>query len=78
MGCVFAYVMILALVGPENLGHNFDVAHDVDLADAAGTDALAAVVHHREGGHLDEASSGSDKDEEKGVEGGGVRREFAA
>ena len=64
MGCVFAYVIILALIGPENLGRRFGVAHDSDMADAAGTDALAAVVHRREAmGHdnLDEASSDGDE-----------------
>lgn len=76
MGCVFAYVIILALVGPENLGHKFGVAHDADLADAAGTDALARVVHDREGGHLDEGSIGSERDEEKGGKVGGVQREI--
>ena len=72
MGCVFAYVIVLALVGPENLGQKFGVAHDRDLAEAAGEDSLAAVVHRREvmGRDGDEESSGSEKggrSVEKGV-----------
>ena len=52
MGCVFAYVIILTLAGPEKLGHKFGVAHDSDLYDAAGDDAVAAVVRREEGrGH---------------------------
>ena len=44
MGCVFAYVIILTLVGPEQLGHKFGVAHDSDMYAAAGDDAVAAAV----------------------------------
>lgn len=32
MGCVYAYVILVTLVGPERLGRNFDVEHDADLA----------------------------------------------
>lgn len=76
MGCVFAYVIVLALVGPEKLGHKFGVAHDSDLADAAGTNALARVVGDREGEQFDEASSGSDRDAEKGGKVDGQTKEF--
>ena len=48
MACVFVYVIILALLGPERLGRHFDVAHDRDLDEAAGHDAVTAVVHDRE------------------------------
>lgn len=48
MGCVFAYVIVLALAGPEKLGQKFGVAHDSDLYDAAGDDAVAAVVRNDE------------------------------
>ena len=50
MACVFVYVIILALVGPERLGRKFDIAHDEDMAEAAGHDAWESVVHQREGG----------------------------
>lgn len=71
MGCVFAYVIILALVGPENLGQKFGVAHDSDMEDAAGREAMAAVVA---GDQDAETSSGaSERDMEK--EGGGDRND---
>ena len=47
MACVFVYTIILTLVGPERLGRRFGVAHDSDLGEAAGQDAIAAVVHDR-------------------------------
>ncbi|KAJ5665420.1 uncharacterized protein N7477_007868 [Penicillium maclennaniae] len=31
MGCVFAYTILVTLVGPERLGRNFDAEHDADL-----------------------------------------------
>ena len=65
MGCVFAYVIIVTLVGPENLGRRFGVAHDGDMADAAGTEALRKVVHTRH--DVENGSSGSDADEKAGV-----------
>jgi len=36
MGCVYLYVIVLTLVGPERRGREFDVAHDSDLAEATG------------------------------------------
>jgi len=36
MGCVYAYVIILTLIGPEKLGRNLDVQHDSDVAEAHG------------------------------------------
>lgn len=35
MGCVFAYVIIMTLLGPEKLGQTFDVEHDTDIAEVA-------------------------------------------
>ena len=57
-------MILLALIGPEHLGRRFGVAHDSDMADAAGRDTIAAIVHQREAmGHdnLDEASSDGDE-----------------
>lgn len=71
MGCVFAYVIVLTVLGPERLGLRFGVAHDRDLGEAAGRNALAAVVHGAEGMGRDrdgEGSSGSDR------EGGNVEK----
>ncbi|KAL9099057.1 MAG: hypothetical protein Q9163_005386 [Psora crenata] len=73
MGCVFAYVIILTLVGPERLGQKFGVAYDRDLAEAAGEESLAAVVRRREaiGNDDDEESSGSGTVEKRGIKQGG-------
>lgn len=38
MGCVYAYVILLTLAGPEYRGRNFDVAADQDMAEATGAD----------------------------------------
>ncbi|KAK8159424.1 major facilitator superfamily [Phyllosticta citrichinensis] len=48
MGCVFAYVIVLALAGPEYLGRQFDVAHDEDMEEAAQVDqeGTERIVHH--------------------------------
>ncbi|KAL8823202.1 MAG: hypothetical protein Q9191_006075, partial [Dirinaria sp. TL-2023a] len=61
MACVFVYVIILALVGPERLGRKFDVAHDSDMTEAAGRDAVAAAAHER--GALGKADRDSCEDE---------------
>jgi SHS family lactate transporter-like MFS transporter len=49
MGCVYAYVIIVTLVGPEYLGRHFDVQHDGDMEEAAGYDAMATVHHPDDG-----------------------------
>ena len=36
MGCVYAYVILLTLLGPEHLSRSFDAAHDADVAEATG------------------------------------------
>ncbi|KAI9816275.1 MAG: hypothetical protein M1827_001877 [Pycnora praestabilis] len=57
MGCVYAYVILLTLVGPEYRGRMFDVAHDSDLAEATGHDPIA-VLHRNEamGGPTEDSS----------------------
>jgi len=45
MGCVFAYVIVLTLVGPEWLARPMDVAHDADLREVAGADAVEKTTH---------------------------------
>ncbi|KAJ9214842.1 hypothetical protein DTO166G4_3434 [Paecilomyces variotii] len=37
MGCVYGFVILVTLFGPENLGQQFDVEHDSDLAEVAAT-----------------------------------------
>lgn len=48
MGCVFAYVIILTLIGPEYLGRHFEAENDEDLAEAAGPEAkVVRPLRHR-------------------------------
>ena len=72
MGCVYAYVIVLALVGPENLGKKFGVAHDSDMYDAAGSDAVAEALHARE------AMGGLAEVEEEEGKGVGIRKNEVA
>jgi len=44
MGCVYAYVILLTLLGPEYLGVKFGVAYDRDMAEASGAEAFGRVV----------------------------------
>ncbi|KKA27119.1 hypothetical protein TD95_005472, partial [Thielaviopsis punctulata] len=44
MGCVFGYLLVLTLIGPENLGKKFGVANDEDAKDALGDSAVAGVI----------------------------------
>lgn len=59
MGCVYVYVIVLTLVGPEYRNRKFDVAHDSDLEE----------MTHRNDGTGDYthtgASAGEDRDVEK-------------
>lgn len=41
MACVYVYVIVLTVLGPEHLRASFDVAHDQDALEAAGRDAVA-------------------------------------
>lgn len=62
MACVFVYVIILTLIGPERLGRKFGIAHDGDMGEAVGEDTVAAVVHDREAmGKMDRDSSEDEK-----------------
>src|ERR1700755_2392402 len=36
MGCVYAYVILITIIGPEYRGKFFDVSHDDDMREAAG------------------------------------------
>ena len=61
MACVYVYVIVLAFLGPENLGRNFGVEHDDDLAEATGRSAMAA----RTGKHVGRDQEQSLGDAEK-------------
>jgi SHS family lactate transporter-like MFS transporter len=50
MGCVFAYTIIVTLLGPERLGRDFDVAHDGDVRE---------VVQERHGGDASHLEKGT-------------------
>ncbi|KAL6891645.1 major facilitator superfamily domain-containing protein [Trichoderma longibrachiatum] len=45
MGCVYAYVILLTVLGPEQLRKSFDVAYDHDAAEVAGWDDKPKTVH---------------------------------
>lgn len=44
MGCVFAYVVILTLIGPERNGRSFDIEEDEDTREVAGKETVAAAA----------------------------------
>lgn len=48
MACVYVYVIILTVIGPEHLRRSFDLSHDVDAREAAGEDAVNAAVRRGE------------------------------
>ncbi|SMR59050.1 unnamed protein product [Zymoseptoria tritici ST99CH_1E4] len=62
MACVFVYVILLTLLGPERRGRSLDAADDEDLAEAAGPDAVEKARHGaiREGSDSDEAKVGGE------------------
>lgn len=45
MGCVYAYVILLTILGPEYKGRSMTAEHDSDLEEAVGRDAVDKVVH---------------------------------
>lgn len=56
MACVYVYVIVLAFLGPENLGRNFDVEHDDDLAEATHATTIGSSSTGKQ----------ADRDEERG------------
>lgn len=48
--CVYLYVAVLTLLGPEHLRKKFDVVHDMDAREAVGADTVENIV----GWHDDE------------------------
>ena len=63
MACVYVYVIVLAVVGPERLGALMDVEHDSDLKEAAGEKYHRTVGVRGTGGEAapdEERSSSSD------------------
>lgn len=48
MACVYVYVIIITLIGPEDLGREFDVEHDRHEDFGDGIDEEKAAVSHRD------------------------------
>ncbi|KUI68403.1 hypothetical protein VM1G_03732 [Cytospora mali] len=48
MGCVYAYVILLTLIGPEHLRRKFEVEHDADVREIANEETIEQVIHRRE------------------------------
>jgi len=62
MGAVYAYVIVLTLLGPEHLGRRMDVQHDADAAEATGHTLSEKVAERGR-----DASASEDGDIEKGA-----------
>jgi SHS family lactate transporter-like MFS transporter len=74
MGCVFAYTIILTFIGPEYLRRSFDVAHDSDIAEAAGHNTIeAAMAKFNRRENMGAARTNSDRDEIGAMEKGAGR-----
>ena len=68
MGCVYAYVVVLTLVGPEHLNRKLDVAHDADARDAVGADGVETSTGGRLGGGGGDDDDDDDDDYDKARE----------
>lgn len=45
LGCVYAYVIVLTVLGPERRGKAFGVQQDSDMAQAAGSETIERALH---------------------------------
>ena len=66
MGCVYAYVIVLTLVGPEHLSRSFDVGHGADMAEVTdhkhhGGDPLRGPSPASEDGDPEKAIDGQEE-----------------
>ena len=68
MGCVYAYVILLTFLGPEYRGRQFGVAHDSDLAEATGHEAMNAVINRQEAMDNESSDDGGEKGSERVTE----------
>jgi SHS family lactate transporter-like MFS transporter len=59
MACVYVYVVLLTLLGPENLRGKFDVAHDADAREVMGTRAMDEADQYRRSGDEENFRKGS-------------------
>ncbi|KAH9889657.1 H+ symporter family protein [Xylariomycetidae sp. FL2044] len=67
MGCVYAYVILLTLIGPEHLARNMDVGHDADAAEATGHAPMGKDLGHDDAARDPSVSEDGDGDAEKGT-----------
>ncbi|KAI0595759.1 H+ symporter family protein [Biscogniauxia sp. FL1348] len=67
MGCVYAYVILLTLIGPEHLNRNMDVGHDTDAAEATGHAVGDLKYIEHDSRAVRDASVSEDGDMEKGT-----------
>jgi SHS family lactate transporter-like MFS transporter len=68
MGAVYAYVILLTLIGPENKNKRFEVEYDHDMDEVMGRhEAMARGIHHDVDRHSPDASDHGIKDSGTGV-----------
>jgi len=60
MGCVFAYVILLTVLGPERKNRDLSADEDTDLLEATGRQSYSAGMHAEE-----DSNRNSGSDEEK-------------
>ncbi|KAH8809125.1 carboxylic acid transporter protein-like protein [Xylogone sp. PMI_703] len=63
MGCVYAFVILMTLIGPEHLRRSFDVVHDDDIAEAAGHATIESALARMRGGVNSEGIEASDRED---------------
>ena len=73
LACVYAYVILLTFLGPENLRRSFEIKDDSDIAEAAGHATIEAAMarYHRRGAGMD--VDASDREELEANEKGTAR-----
>lgn len=62
LGCVYVYVIVMTILGPEMRGKSFDVSHDRDLQEA-NPEAFQRAIGH----DADESSSGDEENLKAGA-----------
>ena len=51
MACVYVYVIVLTVLGPEHLRRSFDVQYDEDVREVVGDGNIADALHHGQEPH---------------------------
>jgi SHS family lactate transporter-like MFS transporter len=60
MGCVFAYVILLTVIGPEHLRRSFHVEDDADAREVAGMETIGD--HRQQRGVMEDEETGQQKE----------------